>query len=358
MFLDHSFKAAAAHIAPVYLDPMASAEKAVSIIAEAARNGAGFVAFSEAYLPGFPVWAAIHSPIRSHEYFKRYAAASVYANGSEIEMVRKAAARHEVYVSIGISERNSASVGGLWNSNLLIDNAGNILNHHRKLVPTFFEKLVWDPGDGAGLKVLATTCGRIGNLICGENSNPLSRYSLIAQGEQVHVSTYPPIWPTRPPEDNGNYDNRAANHIRASGHCFEAKCFGIVVAGVFDARATDLVAGDDADLKELLDACPRASSFFIDPTGTKIGDEISDEGIGYADLNLSKCLEPKRFHDVAAGYNRFDIFDLHVDVRRTVPIRLSDAVQLQSEASKLAAEPLTPAKEADPEAIPPLKYTQ
>lgn len=319
-----TFKAAAAHVAPVYLDPAASAEKAVSVIAEAARHGARLVAISEAFLPGFPVWAGIHSPIRSHEHFKAYVAASVSADGPEIALIRKAAAQHGVIVSMGISERNPASVAGLWNANLLIDDTGQVLTHHRKLVPTFYEKLAWDPGDGAGLVVSETACGRVGALICGENTNPLARYSLIAQAEQLHISTYPPIWPTRPPEDAQNYDNRAANRIRAAGHCFEAKCFGLVVAAPFDRRATESVAGGDAGLVALLDAAPRAASFFVDPTGQTIGDEISDEGIGYAEIDLAKCLEPKRFHDVAAGYNRFDLFDLRVCRSRTRPVRFSD----------------------------------
>lgn len=324
MFDNHCFKAAVAHVAPVYLDPLASAEKAASVIGEAAQNGAQLVAFSEAFLPGFPVWAALHSPIRTHDHFREYVAASVFADGPEIDIIRRVAAQHGILVSIGISERNPASIGSVWNSNLLIDEAGNVLNHHRKLVPTFFEKMVWDPGDGAGLEVKATSCGRIGNLICGENTNPLSRFSLIAQGEQVHISTYPPIWPTRPPEDKGNYDNRSANHIRAAGHCFEAKCFGIVVSCPFDRHATKAVAGDDPELVTLLDSFSRAPSFFVDPTGQKIGDEIIDEGIAYAEIDLARCLEPKRFHDIAAGYNRFDIFDLQVKRKRELPIRFVD----------------------------------
>lgn len=325
MFPTHQFTVAAAHVAPVYLDPVASAEKAVSVIAEAARAGASLVAFAEAFLPGFPVWAAVHTPIRSHAHFARYVAASIYADGPEIAMIRQAAAQNNIMVSIGFSERNPASISSMWNANLLIDETGKVLNHHRKLVPTFYEKLVWDPGDGAGLTVSPTGCGRVGALICGENTNPLSRYSLITQGEQVHVSTYPPIWPTRPPEETGNYDNRSANLIRAAGHCFEAKCFGIIVASPFDRRATELVADGDADLVALLDACSRAPSFFVDPTGQRIGDTTEDEGIIYAEFDLSRCIEPKRFHDVAAGYNRFDIFSVDVQRKRGVPAHFTDS---------------------------------
>ncbi|MEC7257901.1 MAG: nitrilase-related carbon-nitrogen hydrolase, partial [Pseudomonadota bacterium] len=231
----------------------------------------------------------------------------------------------------GFSERNPASISSMWNANLLIDETGHVLNHHRKLVPTFYEKLVWDPGDGAGLRVNHTSCGRVGALICGENTNPLSRYSLMTQGEQVHISTYPPIWPTRPAEDTGNYDNRAANHIRAAGHCFEAKCFGIVVSSPLDCKATELVAAGDRALAEMLDSCRRAPSFFVDPTGQLVGETTEDEGIIYADFDLSQCIEPKRFHDVAAGYNRFDVFSIAVQRTRSVPVRFVDDLVEQAD---------------------------
>ncbi|MBB4008264.1 carbon-nitrogen hydrolase family protein [Allorhizobium taibaishanense] len=318
-----NFKAAAAHVAPVYLEPLASAEKACSIIAEAARNGASLVVFSESFLPGFPVWAALYPPFQSHGHFKRFLTASIYVDGPEIDLVRKAASNNGVFVSIGFSERNPASIGGMWNSNVLISDTGEILIHHRKLVATFFEKLVWDPGDGAGLMVADTKIGRIGGLICGENTNPLARYSLMTQAEQVHISTYPPIWPTRAPTESDNYDNRLANRIRASAHCFEAKCFGVVVAGCLDGVARDAIALGEPAIEAIIDASPRASSFFVGPTGTPIGDEMIDEGIGYAHIDLDDCIEPKRFHDVVAGYNRFDIFDLTVNRTRREPIRFS-----------------------------------
>ncbi|WP_225040405.1 carbon-nitrogen hydrolase family protein [Rhizobium sp. T1473] len=292
-----------------------------SRLVHALKNGASLVVFSESFLPGFPVWAALYPPIQSHGHFKRFLNASVYVDGPEIERVRKAASDNGVFVSIGFSERNPASVAGLWNSNVLISDTGEILIHHRKLVATFFEKLVWDPGDGAGLVVANTRIGRIGGLICGENTNPLARYSLMTQAEQVHISTFPPIWPTRVPTESDNYDNRAANRIRASAHCFEAKCFGIVVAGRLDEGARRSIALDDPTIAAIIDAGPRASSFFLGPTGAPIGDEMIDEGIGYAHIDLDDCVEPKRFHDVVAGYNRFDIFDVTVNRRRRKPIR-------------------------------------
>ena len=324
MFDTPSFKAAVAHVAPVYMDPAGTAQKAVSVIEEAAANGAQLVAFPESFLPGFPVWAALFSPIETHDLFRRFAAASVRADGPEITAIRRAAARHEIIVSLGFSEANPASIGGLWNSNLLIDATGDVLIHHRKLVATFFEKLVWAPGDGHGLRVAETRIGRIGALICGENTNPLARFSLMAEAEQVHISSYPPVWPTRPPEEGGNYDNRSANLIRAAAHCFEAKVFGIVAAGPLDKRAEEIIANGAPEAARILEQTPRAPSFFMDPTGKPLGDELMDEGIGYATLDLSQGIEPKRFHDVSAGYNRFDVFDLTVNRHRHIPVRFLD----------------------------------
>lgn len=314
------FKAAAAHVAPVYLDAAATADKAAYIIAEAARNGASLVAFPESFIPGFPVWSALYAPIYSNDHFRKFAATSIFADDAEIDRIRQAARQHGVFVSIGFSEKNKASVGGLWNSNLLISDTGKVLVHHRKLVPTFYEKLVWNPGDGAGLQVVETRIGRLGGLICGENTNPLARYTLMTQGEQVHISSYPPVWPTRPTSGSDNYDNRAANRIRAAAHSFEGKCFGIVVAGCLDVTARKAIARDDRSIEQVLEECPRASSFFVGPTGALIGEEIVEEGVGYTEIDLAACVEPKRFHDVVAGYNRFDIFDLAVTRTRVAPI--------------------------------------
>jgi aliphatic nitrilase len=138
-------KVAAAHAAPVFLDATRTVEKAVGLVAQAAREGASLVSFPESFIPGFPIWAAVHAPIRTHDAFAAFAAASIYADGPEVQRIRHAARKHKIFVSIGFSERNRASIGGLWNSNLLIGDDGNVLVHHRKLVPTFYEKLAWNP---------------------------------------------------------------------------------------------------------------------------------------------------------------------------------------------------------------------
>lgn len=319
------FKAAAVHAAPVFLDKHETTKKAISLIREAARAGAEVVAFPETFIPAFPVWAALWAPIDNHDLFVRMAHQSVLVDGPEVKLIRDEARSLGIIVSIGISERSPVSVGGLWNSNLLIGDDGEFLNHHRKLVPTFYEKLIWAAGDGAGLRVVDTRLGRIGQLICGENTNPLARFTLMAQGEQLHISSWPPVWPTRRPAGGGNYHIAQATRIRASAHCFEAKVFGLVSAGVLDRAARDMLVARDGTAADVLDATPRAASFFIDPTGEQIGDALcDDEGILYADIDLNRCVEPKQFHDVVGYYNRFDIFDLSVNRRRLGPISFAN----------------------------------
>lgn len=326
MAMSSHVKVAAVHAAPVFLDRAATTAKAISIIREAARGGAGLIAFPETFIPAFPVWAALWAPIDNHDLFVQMAEQSVAIDGAEMMALRNEARSLGVTVSMGISESSPASVGLIWNSNVLIGPDGNVLNHHRKLVPTFYEKLVWAAGDGAGLRVVETPVGRVGNLICGENTNPLARYALMTQAEQIHISSWPPMWPTRRPSGGGNFNNVAANRIRASAHSFEAKSFGIITAGYMDAPMREFLVARDATVAEVIDRTQRAVSFFVDPTGEMIGDTLQDEeGIAYAEFDLRRCIEPKQFHDVVGYYNRFDIFELTVKRKRLAPAVFVDA---------------------------------
>ena len=326
-------KLAAVHAAPVFLDRASTTAKAISIIREAARAGAQLIAFPETYIPAFPVWAALWAPIDNHDLFERMAEQSVSPAGQEIAALRREARSLGVTISMGISESSPHSVGLIWNSNILIGPDGEILNHHRKLVPTFYEKLIWAAGDGAGIRVVETPVGRVGNLICGENTNPLARYALMAQASR---------FTSRAGRRSGRRAGRAAaaistmsaaNRIRASAHSFEAKAFGIVTAGFLDAAMRDLLIARDKSVAEVIDGTQRAASFFVDPTGEIFGDVLQDqEGIAYAECDLRRCIEPKQFHDVVGYYNRFDVFDLKVNRKRLTPATFVDTL-LASEAA-------------------------
>jgi len=152
----------------------------------------------------------------------------------------------------------------------------------------------------------------------------------MAQGEQIHISTWPAVWPTRrvapstttngtssPPTEK-QYDNVSVNRTRAAAHCFEAKCFGVLCSGVMDKDMKSTIISHDPSAAETLETLTQGQSCFLDPTGAAIGDVVGggEEGIAYADLDLAQCVEPKQFHDVVGGYQRFDVFDLKVDRRR------------------------------------------
>ncbi len=333
-------KVAAAHVAPEFLDLDATVEKTASIIREASARGAELVAFPETFVPAFPVWSALRAPIYNHDLFRRLLANSLRVDGAEMSRLRDVAKEQEIVVSLGFNESSPHSVGTLYNSNVLIDRDGTILNHHRKIVPTFYEKLTWSPGDGAGLRVCETACGRVGMLICGENTNPLARYTLMAQAEQIHISTYPPVWPTHGPGESRNYDLAAAIRVRAGAHSFEAKAFNVVSSGYMNEAMLQYLSTLSSDAREILDASPRSVSLVLSPSGTAVTDELCDEeGIVYADLDLADCVEPKQFHDVSGGYNRFDIFQLTVNRQSQRPVRFSEDTGADADAATERALP-------------------
>ena len=321
-----SCKVAAMHVAPVFMDTVKTIEKVCSLIGEAARHGARLVAFPETFVPAFPIWSALRAPIHNHDFFRSLAAQTVRVPGPEIAQVCATAKSSGVFVSLGINEGTCASGGCIWNANLLIGDDGAILNHHRKLVPTFWEKLVWANGDGAGLRVVETSLGRIGMLICGENTNPLARFALMAQGEQLHVSSFPPVWPAHDPSQRGAYDVSDAIRIRVRNHSFEGKLFNIVASAFLDKAALDGLSQGDAEIARMLERSPRGISMVVDPTGVPIGEEMQDaEGILYADVDVAATVEPRQLHDVAGYYNRFDVFRLTVNRTANRPVTFVDS---------------------------------
>lgn len=310
----------AAHVAPVYLNAVATIDKVCEKIHEAAKAGVDLLVFPESFVPGFPLWPALQAPIHNHTHFNQLVAQSLRVPGPEVMTVCAAACQSSITVSLGISEASDASVGCLWNTNLLIGPDGSILNHHRKLMPTFFEKMVWALGDGDGLRVVDTGIGRIGALICGENTNPLARFALMAQGEQIHISSYPPTWPTHEPEANERYDLTSAIRIRAGAHSFEAKVFSIVASSRLDDSTLRFMERVSPQAVEILQRSPQGISAIIGPSGLSLSETAVDEDTLLIEtIDLDDCIVPKQFHDVVGSYNRFDIFDLRVNRRSLGP---------------------------------------
>jgi predicted amidohydrolase len=200
----------------------------------------------------------------------------------------------------------------MWNTNLLFDADGTLLNRHRKLVPTWAEKLTWANGDASNLRVEQTELAKLGMLICGENTNTLARFALLAQGEQVHIASYPPAWPVRRPGANQNYNLTDAIRIRSAAHAFEGKVFNVVASCALDEQAISEVSQGDAEVRRILASAPPATSMILGPQGELLAEpHVDGEGMVVAEIDISLSIEQKQIHDIVGSYNRFDVFRRH-----------------------------------------------
>lgn len=307
---------------PAVLDLDTGVECACMHIAEAASHGAQLVVFPEAWLTGYPAWvfgmAGWGDPVA-----KRWYAALVKESPTvpdpRIAPILEEAARQQVAVVLGLTERARPESGTLFNSQLLVGADGNVVGVHRKLTPTHTERLVWAPGDASGLQVHATPAGRVGGLTCWEHWHPLARHALHVQDEQIHIAA----WPDMP----------EIHHVASRSYAFEGRCF-VVCAGQY------LAASDVPDqlrqayrygvapgsTSELLFT---GDSGVIGPDGTWIAGPLSGEpGIIHARIDLSQSMAEKHDIDVAGHYDRPDVFQLTVTRQpsQTVRFRETDNV--------------------------------
>lgn len=313
------FKAATVQTSPVFLNAEKTIDKVITFIKEASENGAQLIAFPEVFVSGYPYWNWIMTPVQGSKWYEKLYKSAITVDGPEVKRICTAAKEFNILIVIGINERGP-SFGEIYNTNLIIDNHGNLIGKHRKLVPTWAEKLTWTSGDGSSLKVYKTEIGPIGTLACGENTNTLARFALLAQGELIHVANYISL-PVAPPD----YDMAEAIKIRAAAHSFEGKLFTIVSCSTISQEIKDALREDVPNVDELLTRNNSAFSGFIGPNGAVIGTPLIDEeGIVYAEIDLEKCIQPKQMHDILGHYNRFDIFDLRVNTAPTRKITFID----------------------------------
>ncbi|MBA3763245.1 MAG: carbon-nitrogen hydrolase family protein [Chthoniobacterales bacterium] len=290
---------------PVFLDLEASVAKALTLAEEAARNGARVITFGETWLPGYPAWldycsdAALWDHAPSKEIFARLRQNSIVVPGRETKLFAQFAGDHEITLIIGVNERVETGPGNgtLYNSLLTFSLDGRLANHHRKLVPTYTERLVWGQGDGGGLESVETPAGRIGGLICWEHWMPLARQALHNAGEQIHVA----VWPTV----------HEMHQIASRHYAFEARCFVLATGLVMrvkdlpaELRAiTELAANPDAFLL-------RGGSAIIGPDGSYVVEPVYElETIITAELDLNAVDREKMTLDVSGHYSRPDIFE-------------------------------------------------
>jgi nitrilase len=293
---------------PVYLDLRASTERAVAFAERAADGGARLVAFGETWLPGYPAWldycpgAALWDHAPTKEVFARLRANSVLVPGPETDALGAVARARGIAIVIGVNERvaRGPASGTLFNSILTFGANGSIVNHHRKLVPTYTERLVWGQGDGYGLQAVDTVAGRVGALVCWEHWMPPARQALHESGEAVHVA----LWPTA----------KESHQLASRHYAFEGRCF-VLAAGVLmtvDDLPRELARpphledrGDDLLLS--------GGSSVIGPDGAYVVEPVfGEERIIAAHLDLAAIDRESMTLDVTGHYSRPDVFDLTI----------------------------------------------
>lgn len=325
------FKAAAIQAAPVFLNREATVEKACRLILEAADRGARLIVFPEVFIAGYPYWNRLDNPFRGKKYFRELVKNAVAVPSPATEKLCECARRANTMVVMGINEKIPETLGTVFNSNLIIDRQGKIIGCHRKLVPTFIEKLTWGGGDGSSLRVYDTDCGKVGTLICGENLNTLARFALVAQGEQVHAANFP----GQPAGDEANHDIRHTAELRSASHSFEAKVFTIAACSVFTQEIADLL-GDTEEKKRMVGKGSIGLSGIFGPNGKFLAGPLdpNEEGMVIAEIDIEQIIEAKLHHDIAGNYNRFDVLSLNLNRKPQKAIRemRGDEVSGDSEA--------------------------
>jgi nitrilase len=298
---------------PVALNRPKTLARGVELLDEAAAGGAKLVSFPETWVPGYPEWVWRLKPGDDYglsgDIHKRLLENSVDLKAGQLKPMQAAARRLKVTVSIGIHERDGEfSRGTLYNSVVLIGPDGEILNRHRKLMPTNPERMVWGAGDATGLRVSETPSGRVGALICWENYMPLARFAIFAQGCEIYIA---PTW------DEGGTWLSTMRHIALEGRCW-------VLGNGSSMRGKDIPT-DFPDRKRLF---PDLESWFnpgdsviVSPGGEVVAGPLHEKhGILYADCDPARAAAAKRTLDVAGHYGRPDIFRLEVNREARAPV--------------------------------------
>lgn len=298
-----------AQIAPVWLDREATLAKMIDWVGQAARRGCGFVAFGEALVPGYPFWIALTDGARfdsalQKDFHAHYVDQAVDIEAGDLARVREAAADHGIAVMLGIIER-PADRGGhsLYCSRVHIGADGRIASVHRKLTPTYEERLSWSPGDGHGLQVHRVGPFTVGGLNCYENWMPLSRAALYALGEDLHVA----LWP-------GNLRNtEALTPVVAR----EGRSYVLSVSGLM--RRTDIPV--DGPMSAMLDQWPEVladgGSCIAGPDGAWVVAPVTGrEELLVATLDRREVWRERQNFDPAGHYSRPDVTRLVVNRRR------------------------------------------
>ena len=313
-----TIRAAAVQIAPDLSGRAGTIERVLNAIAEAADKGAEFIVFPETFVPYYPYFSFVLPPVQQGAPHLELMKEAVIVPSPETQAVADACAKRGVVVVLGVNERDH---GSLYNAQLIFDADGTLALKRRKITPTFHERMVWGQGDGAGLKVVDTKVGRVGALACWEHYNPLARYALMTQHEEIHAGHYP-----------GSLVGdifRDQIEVTMRHHALESGCFVVNATGWLTGEQIAQIHPDPKLQGAMRSGC---MTCIISPEGRHLAEPLTaGEGILIADLDMKLVSKRKRMMDSVGHYARPELLSLTHDVRPAVTRHVTEEPQPQEE---------------------------
>ncbi|MCH6259066.1 Nit6803 family nitriliase [Puniceicoccaceae bacterium K14] len=293
-------RAAAIQLMPDLSSGATTVSSMCDAVSDAAKEGARLAVFPETFVPYYPYFSFVDPPVSTGKAHLSLYKEAVVVPGPLTETLSRAAIDFEMVLCVGVNERDG---GSLYNTQLIIDTDGEIKLKRRKITPTFHERMIWGRGDGSGIRAVDTSVGRVGALACWEHYNPLARYALMADGEQIHCAQFP----------GSMVGQIFADQIEVTirHHALEAGCFVVNSTGWLSDEQRAQITNNPKMQKALSGGCYSA---IIGPDGSHLCEPITEgEGMAIADLDFEQITKRKRMLDSVGHYSRPDLFSLSVN---------------------------------------------